>query len=74
MNTATYILSVSTKREAIVFLLHNSKAGKQSFSAYTVFVNQVEEILPRNALIDQSYASNFALYIIPEPTARSEVY
>jgi hypothetical protein len=48
---------------------YNFKAGKQSFSASSVSANQVEVIfLPRikkNAfLISQSYASNFALYII----------
>ncbi len=32
MNTTTYILSASTKREAIVFIYHNLKAGKQGLS------------------------------------------
>jgi hypothetical protein len=46
MNTTTYILSASTKREAIVFIFHNFKAGKQSSSASSVCAYQVEEILP----------------------------
>jgi hypothetical protein len=31
MNTTTYILSAPAKQEAIVFIFHNFKAGKQVF-------------------------------------------
>ncbi len=42
----TYILSASTEREAIVFIYRNFKAEKQSFPAFSVSANQVEEIFP----------------------------
>ena len=45
MNSETYILSASTKREAIIFKYHNFNAGKQSFSLSSVFANQLVEIL-----------------------------
>ncbi len=55
MNTTTYILSASTKREAIVSLIyHNFKAGKQSFSAPSLSLVSTIQI-QISALIQTTY-------------------
>ncbi len=75
MNTTTYILSAPTKRDAIVFIFRNFKAGKQSFpvsiaSAPIRLKKFCHELGKTALLIDQSYASNLALYITNDITVR----
>ncbi len=62
MSTATYISSASKQKKNIVFIYHNFKAGKQSFSTFIasppIGLKKFCPELRKNAvLISQSYHS-----------------